>query len=64
MIFDYDFLSDCPSFKHGIAIRYVQHCKSLLEHGVCVFYSLLLGLNTAHTVQSSTQSIITLVETQ
>ena len=35
MIFDYDFLSDCPSFMHDIAIRYVQDCQALMERGVC-----------------------------
>ena len=30
-----DFLSDCPSLMHGIAIRYVQHCQAMLECGVC-----------------------------
>ena len=34
-IFDYDFLSDCPSLLHGITIRYVQHCQTVLERGVC-----------------------------
>ena len=24
-----------PSFMHGIAIRYVQHCQAMLERGVC-----------------------------
>ena len=54
---------------HGIAICYVQHCQSMLERGVRVLYfiallTLLRVLNTAHTVQRFTQSIITLVETQ
>ena len=34
MIFDYDFLY-FPSFMHCIAIRYVQHCQTMWEHGVC-----------------------------
>ena len=34
-IFDYDFLSDCPSLMHGIGIHYVQHFQAMLERGVC-----------------------------
>ena len=34
-IFEYDFLSDCPSLLHGIAICYVQHCQTMLECAVC-----------------------------
>ena len=28
-VFDYNFLSDCPSLMHFIAIPYVQHCKAM-----------------------------------
>ena len=34
LIFDYDFLSDCPSLMHGITIRYVQHSQAMLKRGV------------------------------
>ena len=33
-IFYYDFLSDCPSFVHGIGFCYAQHCQAMFEHGV------------------------------
>ena len=29
------FLSDCPSFMLGIAIRCIQHSQAMLERGVC-----------------------------
>ena len=34
-IFDYGFLSDCPSLLHGIDICYVQHSQAILECAVC-----------------------------
>ena len=34
-IFDYDFLSGCPSLMHDIDILYVQHCQVMWELGVC-----------------------------
>ena len=34
LIFTYDFLSDYPSQKHDIAIRYVQNSQTMLEHKV------------------------------
>ena len=32
-VFDY-YLSDCPSFVHGIGICSAQHCQAMFEHGV------------------------------
>ena len=32
-----DFLSDCPSLMHCIAIHYAQHCQAMLECGLCEF---------------------------
>ena len=37
LIFDYDFLSDCPSLMHGITIRYVQHSQAMLKRWVHEF---------------------------
>ena len=33
LIFDYDFLSDCPPLMHDIAFHYVQHCKQCWSMG-------------------------------
>ena len=64
LIFAYDFLTDCPSYMHGIAIHYVLHCQAMLECGVCelaesLFLSFLwsLGKNVENE-KNVLQSII------
>ena len=42
-IFHYDFLSDCPSLMHGLAIRYLQHCKAM-HVGACSMWARSLFL--------------------
>lgn len=33
--FDYNFIFNCPSLIHGIAICHVQHSQGMLECSVC-----------------------------
>ena len=35
--FDYDFLSGCPSLKHGNGIHYVQYFEAMLDHWIFGF---------------------------